>query len=96
MTRNECAKLLVSEGYATDPEYASKLISIMDRAAEEKPRETAKLRPDSPFSSRLTPHITPGEFALGQEARCFDHQHQLDTAAELRHFWSVFSASVVL
>jgi hypothetical protein len=90
--RNECARLLVSEGYATDPEYAEKLIAIMDRAAvkskpaEEKPRETAKLRPASPFSSRLTPHITLGEFALGQEARRFDHQHQLDTAAELAAF----------
>jgi len=46
----------------------------------------AKLTVDSPFSSRLTPHITLGEFALGQEARRFDHQHQLDTAAELAAF----------
>jgi hypothetical protein len=92
MTRDECAQLLVSEGYATDPEYASKLISIMDRAAvkskpaEEKPREIAKLRPGSPFSSRLTPHITLGEFALGQEARRFEYQHQVDMAAELAAF----------
>jgi hypothetical protein len=92
MTRDESAQLLVSEGYATDPEYASKLISIMDRAAvkskpaEEKPREIAKLRPGSPFSSRLTPHITLGEFALGQEARRFEHQHQVDMAAELAAF----------
>jgi hypothetical protein len=28
--RNECAKLLVREGYATDPKYAEKLIAIMD------------------------------------------------------------------
>jgi hypothetical protein len=28
--RNECARLLVSEGYATDPAYATKLIAIMD------------------------------------------------------------------
>ena len=28
--RNECARLLKSEGYATDPEYADKLIAIMD------------------------------------------------------------------
>jgi hypothetical protein len=27
--RNECAKLLVREGYATDPKYAEKLIAIM-------------------------------------------------------------------
>ena len=64
MTRDECAKLLVSEGYATDPGYASKLISIMNRAAvkskpaEEKPRETVKLRPgenilDVPYEYQL-------------------------------------------
>lgn len=47
---------------------------------------TAKLTPNSPFSARLTPHITLGEFALGQEARRFDHQHQVDTAAELAAF----------
>jgi hypothetical protein len=28
--RNECAQLLVSEGYATDPAYATKLIALMD------------------------------------------------------------------
>jgi hypothetical protein len=28
--RNECAKMLVREGYATDPKYAEKLIAIMD------------------------------------------------------------------
>jgi GH24 family phage-related lysozyme (muramidase) len=46
----------------------------------------AKLTPSSPFSARITPHITLGEFALGQEARRFDHQYQLDTAAELAAF----------
>ena len=49
-------------------------------------QEPAKLTPASPFSSRLTPHITLGEFALGQEARRFDHQYQVDTAAELAAF----------
>ena len=29
-SRNECAQLLVKEGYATDPEYSTKLIQIMD------------------------------------------------------------------
>jgi GH24 family phage-related lysozyme (muramidase) len=47
---------------------------------------TAKLTPDSPFTLRITPHIRLGEFALDQEARRFDHQHQLDTAAELAAF----------
>lgn len=30
-SRNECAKLLVEEGYATDPAYSDKLIQIMDK-----------------------------------------------------------------
>ena len=49
-------------------------------------QDPAKLTPNSPFSSRLTPHITLGEFALGQEVRRFDHQYQVDTAAELAAF----------
>jgi GH24 family phage-related lysozyme (muramidase) len=54
--------------------------------AGDQQQGTAKLTPSSPFSARITPHITLGEFALGQEARRFDHQHQLDTAAELAAF----------
>ena len=42
--------------------------------------------PESPFSHKLTPHITYKEFALGQEARRFDHQHQCDTAVKLAQF----------
>lgn len=57
----------------------------MPRSAEVQ-QQPAKLTPASPFSSRLTPHITLGEFALGQEARRFDHQYQVDTAAELAAF----------
>jgi len=49
-------------------------------------QQPAKLNPRAPFSSRLTPHIRLGEFALNQEARRFHHQHQLDTAAELAGF----------
>jgi len=30
-TRNECAYLLKSEGYATDPDYSHKLINLMDQ-----------------------------------------------------------------
>ena len=48
--------------------------------------DPAKIRPESPFSTRLTPHITLGEFALGQEARRFEHQYQVDMAAELAAF----------
>jgi GH24 family phage-related lysozyme (muramidase) len=48
--------------------------------------ETSKLRPGSPFNSRITPHIRLGEFALDQEARRFDRQDQVDIAAELAAF----------
>ena len=48
--------------------------------------EPATIRPESPFSTRMTPHITLGEFALGIEARRFEHQHQVDMAAELAAF----------
>jgi GH24 family phage-related lysozyme (muramidase) len=48
--------------------------------------ETAKLRPSSSFSARITPHIRLGEFALDQEARRFTNQGQLDIAAELAAF----------
>jgi GH24 family phage-related lysozyme (muramidase) len=52
----------------------------------ETQQQPAKLSPKSPFSARITPHIRIGEFALGQEARRFHHQHQIDTAAELAAF----------
>jgi len=52
----------------------------------EMQQQPAKLSLNSPFTARITPHITIGEFALGQEARRFDQQHQVDTAAELAAF----------
>jgi hypothetical protein len=103
-TRNDAAKWLVKEGYATDPAYASKLSALMDKHAPSiaatptpppKPvisvaaaqqQQPAKLSPSSPFTARITPNITIGEFALNQESRRFDHQHQLNTAAELAAF----------
>ena len=48
--------------------------------------ETAKLRPSSPFTARITPHIRLGEFALDRPERRFTAQHQIDTAAELAAF----------
>lgn len=47
---------------------------------------SAMFTPESPFSHKITPHVTYGEFALGQEARRFDHQHQCDTAMRLAQF----------
>jgi GH24 family phage-related lysozyme (muramidase) len=49
-------------------------------------QDVAKLSPQAPFAARITPHIQLGEFALFQEARRFQHQYQLDTAAELAAF----------
>ena len=49
-------------------------------------QQPAKVTPSSPFKARLTPHIQLGEFALFQESRRFDLQHQVDTAAELAAF----------
>ena len=47
---------------------------------------SAMFTPESPFTHKITPHITAGEFALNQEARRFDHQHQCDTAVRLAQF----------
>jgi len=54
--------------------------------ALEVQQQPSKLSPSSPFTARITPNIRIGEFALDQEARRFDHQHQIDTAAELAAF----------
>jgi GH24 family phage-related lysozyme (muramidase) len=54
--------------------------------ASQLQQEPAKLRPGSSLSSRITPHIRLGEFALDQEARRFDNQGQVDIAAELATF----------
>ena len=93
-TRNECAQLLVTEKYATDPEYSTKLIQIMDRQMGtagniEKPKEEPKkndFNPWSPFTHKITPNITYGELTLNQEARRFTKQYQCDTALELCKF----------
>ena len=45
-----------------------------------------KVKPGDPFSTKLSAHFTLGEFALGDPARRFIAQHQIDTAAELAAF----------
>jgi len=93
-SRNECAQLLTKEGYATDPNYATKLIQIMDQklgTAGTAPKPTdppqaQKFTPWSPFSYKVTPHITYGELTLGEESRRFTKQYQCDTALELCRF----------
>jgi GH24 family phage-related lysozyme (muramidase) len=51
-----------------------------------EPPPAAKVKPGDPFSTKLTPNFTLGEFALGQPARRFVAQHQVDTATELATF----------
>jgi hypothetical protein len=88
-SRNECARLLVKENYATDPDYATKLIQIMDRQLqtigekEDSDPHNGNFNPWSPFTYKITPNITYGELTLNQEARRFTRQHQCDTAKEL-------------
>ena len=59
---------------------------LWGRAKQAAAPVSAMFTPESPFSFKITPHITYGEFALGQEARRFDHQHQCDTAVKLAQF----------
>lgn len=49
-------------------------------------QQPAVITPKAAFAIHLTPHFTLGEFALNQEGRRFQHQHQVDTAAELAAF----------
>jgi hypothetical protein len=88
-SRNECARLLVQEGYATDPNYSTKLIQIMDRQLqnigekEDLDPHNGNFNPWSPFTYKITPNITYGELCLNQEKRRFTKQYQCDTAKEL-------------
>lgn len=86
--RNECARLLVVEKYATDPDYSEKLIRVMDQKAGTKTPELIKpsFTPWSPFTYKVTPNITYGELTLNQEARRFTKQFQCETALELCQF----------
>ena len=55
-TREEAAKLLVREGYATDPHYSSKLIALMDQyhvAAVPEPPVFTNLMLDVPYFSQI-------------------------------------------
>jgi hypothetical protein len=92
--RNECARLLVVEGYATDPSYSDKLMQIMDRELDMKPAPAPKpspapapkFNPWSPFTYKITPNIAYGELTLNQEGRRFNKQYQCDTALEICKF----------
>jgi len=49
-------------------------------------QQAPRFMPSSPFSSRVTPHITYGELCLGEERRRFANQGQCDIATELCTF----------
>lgn len=53
---------------------------------KQQQQPTAKPKPSDPFSTKLTPHFTLGEFALGDPARRFVAAHQVNTATELAAF----------
>jgi uncharacterized protein YcbK (DUF882 family) len=85
-TPEDAARWLIKEGYATDPQYAEKLIKVMQGQGEKaKPAAPASDRftPDKPFSYKVTKHITYGELALHAPERRFTAQHQCNTALEL-------------
>lgn len=76
----------VEAGLRRRREAEGKLWSDGKLAPTQQSQQTAKLTPTAPFTARITPHIAVGEFALQQEARRFDEQHQVNTAAELAAF----------
>jgi GH24 family phage-related lysozyme (muramidase) len=65
---------------------AAEVALFTGRQPVEPDATPGRLTPASPFSANITPHIKLGEFALNQEVRRFQHQHQIDTAAELAAF----------
>jgi len=83
-TAEDGARWLVKEGYATDPDYASKLVALL-RKNTSKPAAT-KLQPGSSFALSITPNVTYGELTLQSEARRFTAQYQCDTAVMLCQF----------
>lgn len=50
------------------------------------PLPVSKLTPSSPFTHKVTPHITYGELCNGEERRRFVNQEQCDIATELCQF----------
>ena len=56
-------------------------------------QQPGKVTPSSPFSTRLTPHIQLGEFALFQESRRFDRQHQVTPRLSWPPSWSAAASS---
>lgn len=75
----------VEAGLKRRREAEGKLWAGSTPAAPERDHPV-KVKPSDPFGTKLTPHFTLGEFALGDPARRFIAPHQVDTAAELAAF----------
>ena len=75
----------VEAGLKLRREAEGKLWAAGKMAAHER-EHPVKVRPSDPFGTRLSAHFTLGEFALGDPARRFVEQHQVNTAAELAAF----------
>jgi hypothetical protein len=80
--RNAAAQMLVTQGYATDPTYAQKLIKLMDQLAA----GPSLFTPSSSFDTKITPHITYGEICLNENRRRFLNQGQCNICIELCNF----------
>jgi hypothetical protein len=88
-SRDEAARLLVKEGYATDPDYAKKLIKLMDDNAPAQPAPAAAggLDPrgseeDGLAGPRMKAPVKPGDSYLlvndrDQDMEAYDHTGKL-------------------
>lgn len=88
--RDKAARWLVREGYATDPNYAIKLIALMEKspAAGKPPLQQSAplLTPSAPFTTLITPNISYGEICVNEERRRFANQAQCNICVELCTF----------
>jgi hypothetical protein len=71
-SRNDAAKWLVKEGYATDPSYASKLSALMDEHAPKPvatPKPAGLVMPAGMVGPRKAPSLKPGDHHLVADDR---------------------------
>jgi hypothetical protein len=78
--------LLLYRNPGTNAEAGLKRRRIAEGKLWREGLPSVKVTPLSPFGTNLTANFTLGEFALGQPARRFTEQHQVDTAIELAKF----------
>ena len=85
-SRNECARLLQEESYATDPVYANLLISLMDRYATEAP---APEQPE-PVTDSFLPKAAKYYNEEPHQDRAWNWLESQLTAAQLEEFKSLY------